>query len=128
MSPSSESPATPRGTPASGSRAPPRAGGSSAASTSRPAPSSPPSGPTIPQCATIGDLHHAIDSGLMRREDVRAELADVVSGRKPGRLAPDEIVVFDSTGTALEDVAAAALVYERALAGGAGLTVALGAA
>jgi alanine dehydrogenase len=82
----------------------------------------------LEQCATFGDLHHAIAAGLMRREDVRAELADVVSGLKPGRLSPDEIVVFDSTGTALQDVAAAALVYERALSSGAGLTVSLGAA
>jgi ornithine cyclodeaminase/alanine dehydrogenase-like protein (mu-crystallin family) len=80
----------------------------------------------LDQCATFGDLHHAIAAGLMRREDVRAELADVVSGRKPGRLSQDEIVVFDSTGTALEDVAAAALVYERALSSGVGLTVPLG--
>jgi alanine dehydrogenase len=82
----------------------------------------------LEQCATIGDLHHAIASGLMRREDVRAELADVVSGRKAGRLSADEIVVFDSTGTALQDVALAALVFERALASGVGLPVLLGAA
>ena len=82
----------------------------------------------LEQCATIGDLHHAIASGLMRREDVRAELAEVVSGQKAGRLSRHEIIVFDSTGTALQDVAAAALVYERALASGAGLTVDLGAA
>jgi ornithine cyclodeaminase/alanine dehydrogenase-like protein (mu-crystallin family) len=80
----------------------------------------------LEQCATIGDLHHAIAAGLMRREDVRAELAEVVSGRKPGRLSSDEIVVFDSTGTALQDVAAAALVYERARTSGAGLRVDLG--
>jgi len=80
----------------------------------------------LEQCATMGDLHHAIAAGLMRREDVRAELADVVSGRKPGRLSPDEIVVFDSTGTALEDVAAATLVYERGRSSSAGLTVDLG--
>jgi len=80
----------------------------------------------LDQCATIGDLHHAIDAGLMRRDDVRAELADVVSGRTPGRLTADDIVVFDSTGTALQDVAAAALVYDRALAAGAGLPIALG--
>jgi ornithine cyclodeaminase/alanine dehydrogenase-like protein (mu-crystallin family) len=78
------------------------------------------------QCAAMGDLHHAIAAGLMAREQVRAELADVVSGRKPGRLAPEEIVVFDSTGTALQDVAAAALVYQRARSTGAGLTVRLG--
>ena len=82
----------------------------------------------LEQCATIGDLHHAIDAGVMRREDVRAELADVVSGRVEGRRSDDEIVVFDSTGTALQDVAAAALVYERATASGVGTIVDLGGA
>ncbi|HKT61327.1 MAG TPA: ornithine cyclodeaminase family protein [Gemmatimonadales bacterium] len=80
----------------------------------------------LDQCTAIGDLHHAIAAGLMRREQVRAELADVVSGRKSGRRSPEEIVVFDSTGTALQDVAAAALAYQRARATGAGFTVRLG--
>jgi alanine dehydrogenase len=80
----------------------------------------------LEQCAAIGDLHHAIEAGAMRLEAVHAELADVVTGRKPGRRSPEEITVFDSTGTALEDVAAAAIVYERAVAGGRGLAVALG--
>jgi ornithine cyclodeaminase/alanine dehydrogenase-like protein (mu-crystallin family) len=62
----------------------------------------------------------------MRREQVRAELADVVSGWQPGRRSAEEIVIFDSTGTAVEDVAAAAVVYQRAVATGAGLTVRLG--
>jgi ornithine cyclodeaminase/alanine dehydrogenase-like protein (mu-crystallin family) len=79
----------------------------------------------LEQCATIGDLHHALDAGAMRREDVHAELAAVVAGNAPGRRADDEVVVFDSTGTALQDVAAAAVVYERALAAGTGLRVAL---
>jgi len=81
----------------------------------------------LEQCARIGDLHHALASGAMRREDVHAELADVVSGRRPGRCSADEITVFDSTGTALEDVAAAALVYERALDAGMGVELRLGA-
>ena len=80
----------------------------------------------LDQCVSIGDLHHAIDAGIMRRDDVRAELADIVGGRKTGRLADDEIIIFDSTGTALEDVAAATVVYERALATGAGIPVDLG--
>jgi ornithine cyclodeaminase/alanine dehydrogenase-like protein (mu-crystallin family) len=80
----------------------------------------------LEQCAVIGELHHALSAGRMRREDVRAELVDVVACTKPGRVADDEIVVFDSTGTALEDVAAAAVVYQRALAAGRGLRVALG--
>jgi ornithine cyclodeaminase/alanine dehydrogenase-like protein (mu-crystallin family) len=74
----------------------------------------------VEQCAAIGELHHALDAGLMTREEIRAELGEVVTGRKPGRISDDEIVVFDSTGTALQDVAAARLVHERALAAGAG--------
>lgn len=80
----------------------------------------------LEQCATIGDLHHALEAGVMSRDGVHAELAEVVSGRKPGRRSPEEITIFDSTGTALQDVAAAVVVYEKALAGGAGLQVALG--
>jgi ornithine cyclodeaminase/alanine dehydrogenase-like protein (mu-crystallin family) len=80
----------------------------------------------LDQCASIGDLHHAIVAGLMIRGDVHADLADVVSGRKPGRTAEDEIIIFDSTGTALEDVAAAALVFERAVERGLGMPVDLG--
>jgi len=37
-----------------------------------------------------------------------------VAGRKPGRTSPEEIIIFDSTGMALQDVIAAATVYERA--------------
>lgn len=80
----------------------------------------------LDQCAAMGDLHHALDAGVMQRDDVRAELAEVVAGTKPGRLAGDEIIIFDSTGTALQDVAAATVVYRRALAVGAGNTVDLG--
>ena len=70
----------------------------------------------LEQCARFGDLHHALAAGVMRREDVRASLDQIVAGTKPGRLGHAEIVVFDSTGLAIEDVAAAALVYERAAA------------
>jgi ornithine cyclodeaminase/alanine dehydrogenase-like protein (mu-crystallin family) len=66
------------------------------------------------QCATIGDLHHAIEAGQMQRADVRAELGDVLLDAARGRRRDDEIVVFDSTGVAIEDVAAAAMVFERA--------------
>ncbi len=78
------------------------------------------------QCAQIGDLHHAVASGAMREADVHAELADVLAGRRPGRENDTEITLFDSTGTALQDVAAAALVHARALAEGAGLRVGFG--
>jgi alanine dehydrogenase len=67
----------------------------------------------LEQCSTIGDLHHAISRDLMRKENVYAELADVVAGKKPGRTNEDEITVFDSTGVAIEDAVAAVAVYEK---------------
>jgi alanine dehydrogenase len=67
------------------------------------------------QCRAIGDLHHAIEAGAMSSANVHAELGEIVAGLKPGRTSDDEIIVFDSTGTALQDVAAAAAVYRRAL-------------
>lgn len=48
----------------------------------------------------------------------------IVTELAPGRLSDDEIIVFDSTGVAIEDVAAAALVYERAEKTGAGFIIA----
>jgi ornithine cyclodeaminase/alanine dehydrogenase-like protein (mu-crystallin family) len=68
----------------------------------------------LDSCAAIGDLHHALEAGVMKREDVHAELGDIVAGRAPGRRHDDEIIVFDSTGIALQDVAAAVVVLERA--------------
>ena len=79
----------------------------------------------LAQCREIGDLHHALVAGAMREDDVHAELGDVISGAQPGRTCAEETFVFDSTGMALQDVAAAALVYERALTGGRGITVTL---
>ena len=67
------------------------------------------------QACKIGDLHHAIDAGAMSREDVRAELGEVVAGVKRGRTSDEEIVIFDSTGTGLQDVAAAVAVYRQAI-------------
>jgi len=79
----------------------------------------------LEQCAEIGELQHALAAGLMTRAEVHAELADVVVGRRPGRTRDDEITVFDSTGTALQDVAAALVVYEKATALGRGTEVKL---
>src|SRR5687767_14139743 len=74
----------------------------------------------LEQCCAIGDTQHAIAAGLMRREDVYAELADVVAGRKPGRTSTSETITFDSTGVAIEDAVAAVAVYEKACETGAG--------
>ena len=80
---------------------------------------------SLEQCAEIGEIQHALAAGLMTREQVHGELADLVAGRRPGRTRDDEITIFDSSGVALEDVAAAVVVYERARALGRGTEVKL---
>jgi alanine dehydrogenase len=75
----------------------------------------------LEQCATIGELHHALARGVLSRAAVHAELPDLVAGRRPGRENDAEITVFDSSGTATEDAAAALLVYRKAVARGVGL-------
>lgn len=80
----------------------------------------------IEQCVAMGELRHPIEAGLMMRDQIHADLAQIVSGARPGRTSPDQITIFDSTGTALEDVAAAAVVYRKALAEGAGLRLIFG--
>lgn len=60
-----------------------------------------------------GDLVQPLASGVLARERVRAELAELVAGVHPGRRHPEEITLFKSVGTALEDLCAARLVLER---------------
>ena len=81
----------------------------------------------IEQCAAMGDLHHALEAGTIRIESVHAELGEIVAGRKPGRESAEEVIVFDSTGMALQDVATAAIVYEKAIRERAGTSLKLAA-
>jgi ornithine cyclodeaminase/alanine dehydrogenase-like protein (mu-crystallin family) len=61
------------------------------------------------QAAAMGDLHHAAGAAAY------AELGEIVAGRKAGRVDDAEIIVFDSTGVAIQDATAAACAYERAV-------------
>ncbi len=74
----------------------------------------------LESCSHIGELHHALESGVLTSGDDLALLHEVVGGQRPGRTRDDEILVYDSTGIALQDVAAATVVLERARAAGAG--------
>jgi ornithine cyclodeaminase/alanine dehydrogenase-like protein (mu-crystallin family) len=74
----------------------------------------------LAQCAAIGDLHHALAAGTATSSGVHGELGEIVCGKKPGRTTAEEITIFDSTGMALQDVASAAMVYEKAVSAGKG--------
>ena len=61
-----------------------------------------------------GDYLIAAQEGAIGPDHIRAELADVVSGKHPGRTSPDEITIFKSLGLAMEDLAAAAYIFRKA--------------
>jgi ornithine cyclodeaminase/alanine dehydrogenase-like protein (mu-crystallin family) len=72
-----------------------------------------------------GDLILAIADGAIGTDHVAAELGDVLIGRAVGRRDDLELTVFESLGLGVEDVAAAAYVYRRAIEDGSGSTVRL---
>jgi ornithine cyclodeaminase/alanine dehydrogenase-like protein (mu-crystallin family) len=71
-------------------------------------------------CAAGGDLHHALAAGVVGPDHVRADLADLAAGMTAARERPEEIVIFDSTGSGVQDVAVAAAAYRSALSTDAG--------
>ena len=65
-------------------------------------------------CASGGDLHHALRVGALAKEQVHPDLADLAVGHQVGRISSDELVIFDSTGSGVQDVAAAWAAYQEA--------------
>ena len=61
-----------------------------------------------------GDFLFAVREGLIDQEHIRAELGEVLLGTAPGRTSNDEITLFKSLGLAIEDLASAAFLYEKA--------------
>jgi len=72
------------------------------------------------QCTHSGEINVPWAAGVLGDEDIHAELGEVVAGERPGRESSDRATVFDSTGLAIQDVAAAHVVYERAVEAGLG--------
>ncbi len=65
------------------------------------------------QASHSGDLSHAVEAGLIRREDV-TQLGDVLAGTAVGRRSDGDITIFDSTGLAIQDLAIALAALARA--------------
>jgi len=75
---------------------------------------------SLKQTRRLGELHHAIDAGLVAGDAVFAELGQIVAGRTPGRTRNDQITIADLTGTGIQDTAIATLAFARAGAAKAG--------
>ena len=70
-----------------------------------------------------GAFLHALESGAVTEEHVHAELGEVVAGTAEGRTTEAGVTVFDSGGTGIETVAAAHMLYEKAVEEGLGQTI-----
>ncbi len=77
------------------------------------------------QASAAGEINVPLKKGLFRIDEVYATLGEIITGRKQGREDEKIITVFDSTGVAIEDIAVAKLVYEKAKQEGGYLSVKL---
>lgn len=69
----------------------------------------------IPQASHSGEVNVPVSKGIFSVKDISGELGEVITGLKKARLNDSDITVFDSTGLAIQDIAAANLVYQKAL-------------
>ena len=69
----------------------------------------------IVQALHSGEVNVPLSKHYISENDIHAQLGEVITGLKPGRTSEEEITIFDSTGLAIQDVASAHLVYERAV-------------
>jgi ornithine cyclodeaminase len=72
------------------------------------------------QCARLGELHHAIEAGLVAPGTAFPELGEIIAGKAAGRPSAEAITVCDLTGTGVQDTAIATSAYARAIDAGAG--------
>lgn len=68
----------------------------------------------VKQAAVAGEINVPVSKGLFKVEEVYANLGEIIAGYKQGRNNEKAITIFDSTGLAIEDIAVAKLVYDKA--------------
>jgi alanine dehydrogenase len=67
------------------------------------------------QACHSGEINVPISKGVISKDDIWAELGEVIIGKKTGRASTEEITVFDTTGIAVQDAITAKIVYQKAL-------------
>ena len=64
------------------------------------------------QASHSGEINVPVSQKRINREDIYAQLGDIVAGKKRGRTSDREITLFDATGLAIQDISCASVVYE----------------
>jgi len=70
---------------------------------------------SIAQCTDKGETWHALDKNIIAKEDIHAEIGEILLGKKPGRESDEDITLFDSTGMAIQDNTTAGRIYRTAI-------------
>jgi len=65
------------------------------------------------QIVKVGESQHAINNGSITPDTIYGELGELITGKIEGRTSDNEIYIYDSTGTAIQDIACAAYIYEK---------------
>lgn len=72
------------------------------------------------QCERLGELHHALEAGVLSKETRFPEVGQIVSGALDGRTSDDQLIICDLTGTGVQDTAIATLTFKRCEQAGVG--------
>ena len=77
----------------------------------------------LQHCIEVGEMEIPLKTGVISEADICGEIGELILGKKQGRRDDDEITIYDATGMALLDIAAAKAVLDMAEKTGAGQTV-----
>ena len=75
------------------------------------------------QVFRLGELHHALEAGVVSEYGEITELGELTSGASPGRQSKEQITVCDLTGVGVQDTQIARLAYQRAVEQGLGIEI-----
>ena len=67
------------------------------------------------QTSILGELHHAIEKGIVKKSEKQTEIGEIINGSKKGRGSEKDIIICDLTGTGIQDTAIARLAFKKGL-------------
>ncbi|MEA5084941.1 MAG: ornithine cyclodeaminase family protein [Lachnospiraceae bacterium] len=75
---------------------------------------------SVDLCVKSGETHNAVEAVVIGKEDIYAEIGEIILGKKIGRENSEEVTIFDTVGMAIQDNVTAAMLYKNALKKGIG--------
>ncbi|RLI02889.1 alanine dehydrogenase [Candidatus Bathyarchaeota archaeon] len=79
----------------------------------------------LEQAMHAGEINVLVSKGILKKDAIYATIGEIIAGFKKGRESKTEITIFDSTGLAIQDIAVASLVFEKAVRKSSGIKIKL---